>query len=73
MCDTLVVLGNSTKDGSVIFGKNSDRPFNEVQLITYCPKMSFGKENTLKCTYIEIPQVSKTYAILLSQPYWMWG
>jgi len=73
MCDTLVALGNSTKDGSIIFGKNSDRPFNEAQLITYCPRMSFGKEDTLKCTYIEIPQVSRTYAILLSQPYWMWG
>jgi len=73
MCDSLVALGNSTKDGSIIFGKNSDRPFNEVQLITYSPRMSFEKDNTLKCTYIEIPQVSNTNAILISQPYWMWG
>ncbi|NVM34150.1 MAG: C69 family dipeptidase [Candidatus Lokiarchaeota archaeon] len=73
MCDTLVALGNSTEDGSIIFGKNSDRPFNEVQLITYSPRMSFEKGDTLKCTYIEIPQVSETYAILLSQPYWIWG
>jgi secernin len=73
MCDTLVALGNSTEDGSIIFGKNSDRPFNEVQLITYSPKMEFEKGDTLKCTYIEIPQVNETYAILLSQPYWMWG
>ncbi len=73
MCDTLIALGNSTEDGSIIFGKNSDRPFNEVQLIVYSPKMSFEKGDTLKCTYIEIPQVSETYAVLLSQPYWMWG
>lgn len=73
MCDTLVALGNATADGSIIFGKNSDRPFNEVQLITYSPKMSFEKGDMLKCTYIEIPQVSETYAVLLSQPYWMWG
>ncbi|MFX1568783.1 MAG: peptidase C69 [Promethearchaeota archaeon] len=73
MCDTLVALGNSTKDGSIIFGKNSDRPFNEVQLITYSPKMRFQKGQMLKCTYIEIPQVSETNAILLSQPFWMWG
>jgi secernin len=73
MCDTLVALGNSTEDGSIIFGKNSDRPFNEVQLIVYSPSMNFEKGDTLKCTYVEIPQVSRTHAILISQPYWMWG
>ncbi|MFX1364233.1 MAG: peptidase C69 [Promethearchaeota archaeon] len=73
MCDTLVALGNSTEDGSVIFGKNSDRPFNEIQLITYSPKMNFLKKIPLQCTYISIPQVSETAAIILSQPYWMWG
>ena len=73
MCDTLVSLGNSTEDGSVIFGKNSDRPFNEVQLITYSPRRSFKKGDKLKCTYLEIPQVPETYATLMSQPYWMWG
>ncbi len=73
MCDTFVALGNSTEDGSVIFGKNSDRPFDEVQLVTFSPRMNFKKEDTLKCTYLEIPQVSETFAILTSQPYWMWG
>jgi dipeptidase len=34
MCDTLVALGNSTKDGNVVFGKNSDRQQSEAQLIT---------------------------------------
>jgi len=73
MCDTLIALGNSTLDGSVIFGKNSDRPFDEVQLITYNPRMKFSKGEELKCTYISIPQASETAAILLSQPWWMWG
>ncbi len=73
MCDTLVALANSTEDGSIIFGKNSDRPFNEVQLIVYSPRTKFEKGDMLKCTYIEIPQVSETNAILISQPYWMWG
>ena len=40
MCDTLVALGNSTLDGNVIFGKNSNRPYNEVQLITFSPKLA---------------------------------
>ncbi len=73
MCDTLVALGNSTDDGSVIFGKNSDRPSDEAQLITFSPKMRHSKGELLKYTYIEIPQVSETYAVLLSQPWWLWG
>ena len=73
MCDTLVALGNSTEDGRVIFGKNSDRPFNEMQLITHSPRTKHEKGDSLKCTYLDIPQVSETNAILLSQPFWMWG
>ena len=73
MCDTLVALGNSTKDASVIFGKNSDRPNDEVQLISYNPRTTYSKNEKLNCTYITIPQVSETYAVLLSQPWWMWG
>ena len=30
-CDTFVALGDVTASGNVIFGKNSDRPFGEVQ------------------------------------------
>jgi len=73
MCDTLVALGNSTYDGSVIFGKNSDRPHDEVQLISYAPRTCHPKDTDLKCTYISIPQVTETAAVLLSQPWWMWG
>lgn len=73
MCDTLVALENSTQDESVIFGKNSDRPSEEVQLITYLPRTIHSKGEQLKCTYISIPQVSETGAVLLSQPWWMWG
>ncbi|MBY8986713.1 MAG: C69 family dipeptidase [Candidatus Lokiarchaeota archaeon] len=73
MCDTLVALGNSTKDASIIFGKNSDRPNDEVQLISYNPRITYSKNQYLKCTYITIPQVSESYAVLLSQPWWMWG
>jgi len=73
MCDTLVALRNSTIDGNLIFGKNSDRPFNEAQLITYSPRTRPSKGEELECTYISIPQVSETAAVILSQPWWMWG
>ena len=73
MCDTLVALGNSTNDGSVIFGKNSNRPQTEVQLITYAPRTKYSNGEKVKCTFISIPQVSETATVLLSQPWWMWG
>lgn len=73
MCDTYVCLGNSSFDGTVIFGKNSDRLSSEPQLITFVPHQKYSKDEALKCTNIEIPQVSETAAILMSQPFWMFG
>lgn len=73
MCDTLVALGNSTESGYTIFGKNSDRPQEEVQLISKVPRKSYENGEQLKCTYISIPQAEQTYEVILSQPYWMWG
>jgi dipeptidase len=73
MCDTIVALRHSTADGRTIFGKNSDRPPNEAQVIRYVPDARHDKEETVKCTYISIPQVSETYAIYLSSPHWLWG
>ena len=73
MCDTFVSLATASKDNNVIFGKNSDRLEDEAQLITYSPRIKYSKGEEVKCTYITIPQVSETAAILMSQPYWMWG
>ena len=73
MCDTFLALANSTKNGDVIFGKNSDRPQSEAQLITYSPRTKHAIGEELKCTYISIPQVNETAAVLLSQPWWMFG
>jgi dipeptidase len=73
MCDTVVALGNSTKDGRTLFGKNSDRLPNEAQPIRYYPRKSYDDGEMVECTYIKIPQVRETYAVFLSQPYWIWG
>ncbi|XP_064087468.1 secernin-3-like isoform X2 [Macrobrachium nipponense] len=72
-CDTFVVLGDCTKGGHVVFGKNSDRPSEEVQEIIYRPQMKHEEGSKLKCTYIEIDQVGHTHAVILSKPSWMWG
>jgi len=72
MCDTLISLPNASLDDYTIFGKNSDRLSDEVQLITHQPRRTH-EEDEVECTYISIPQVKETYAVLLSQPWWMWG
>jgi len=73
MCDTLIATKLATTNNSAIFGKNSDRPPNEGQHLAYFPAQNYPAGSEVKCTYIEIPQVKKTHAILLSKPFWMWG
>jgi secernin len=73
MCDTFIALPSATADGSIIFGKNSDREPNEAQALEYYPAQTYPDGDTLQCTYMEIPQVKETHAVLLSRPFWMWG
>ncbi len=73
MCDTLIATKLATSNGIAVFGKNSDRPPNEGQHLAYFPAATYPANSRLKCTYIEIPQVQKTHAVLLSKPFWMWG
>ena len=73
MCDTLIATKLATTNNIAVFGKNSDRPPNEGQHIAYFPAATHDAGSSLKCTYIEIPQVQKTNAVLLSKPFWMWG
>ncbi len=73
MCDTVVVTPEASADGVMLFGKNSDRDANESQYLEYVPAQTYATGSTLKCTYIEIPQVERTHAVLLSRPFWIWG
>jgi secernin len=68
-----VSLAPNSKDNYLIFGKNSDRPESEAQILTHIPRVSYSHGEDLKCTYISIPQVSETAAVILSQPYWIYG
>lgn len=72
-CDTFIAFSPMTEPGRVIFGKNSDRPRGESQNIRRYPAQTFPEESKLKCTYLEIPQVTQTFGVLLSQIDWMWG
>lgn len=69
MCDTVVAI----RRGEVLFAKNSDRDPNEAQRLEWHPAESHAPGATLACTWIRIPQVERTHAVVLSRPYWMWG
>ena len=38
MCDTMVALGHTTRNGEVLFAKNSDRQPNEPHLLIHIPQ-----------------------------------
>ncbi|MCD6571071.1 MAG: peptidase U34 [Deltaproteobacteria bacterium] len=73
MCDTFAIGPSYTGKDTCMFGKNSDREPDEVQLIVSIPGMEYDEGEDLKCTYIIIPQVRHTNAMLLCRPFWMWG
>ncbi len=73
MCDTFVSVNESTFDGSVIFGKNSDREPNEAQILEYVEPASYKAGEQTQCTYMKIPQVKNTLGVILSRPFWMPG
>lgn len=73
MCDTFVSTPQASADGLMILAKNSDRQPNEAQNVTFVPAQDHLSKSLVRCTYIEIPQVRHTYALLLSRPFWMFG
>ncbi len=73
MCDTMVARPQASKSGALLFAKNSDRGANEAQYIEHVAAHRHASDATLRCTYITIPQIAETHAVLLSRPFWMWG
>lgn len=72
-CDCFVSLPPGSRDDHVIFGKNSDRPRDEVQEVVHFAATSHPAGSMLECTFVQIPQVEQTLAVVLSKPSWMWG
>ncbi len=68
MCDTMGKLF----DNYAIFAKNSDRSPNEPQVVEFY-EAKIHSEKMVKTTYIEVEQVEKTKAFVLSRPMWLWG
>ncbi len=61
-----------TSDG-VLFAKNSDRDPNEAQILEWHPRRVSDGSTAVPCTYISVSSVPRTYATLISRPWWMFG
>ncbi|HRP05212.1 MAG TPA: C69 family dipeptidase [Opitutaceae bacterium] len=72
-CDTWVALANSTRDGSVIMGKNSDRKVTEAQPLMYHARHHYQEGEVVKLTKVSLPQATETYEHIGSRPSWTWG
>lgn len=72
-CDTMVALPDATTTASTILGKNSDRPIYDCQPLAFHARAKHARGEALKLEYVEIPQVTETYATIGSSPYWCWG
>jgi hypothetical protein len=57
----------------VLFAKNSDRDANEAQVLEWVAAADHAAGAEVACTWISIPQVPHTHAVVLSRPWWMWG
>jgi secernin len=73
MCDTIIASAENTAEKILLFGKNSDRQRNEAQALESFPRASHAVDSAVACTYINVPQVARTYAVLLCRPFWIWG
>jgi secernin len=73
MCDTWVAIRDVTRDGLVIFAKNSDRPIADCQPLVLVPGATWRAGTTLQLEHCAIPQAAHTYATLGAGPYWCWG
>jgi secernin len=73
MCDSLIVRGSRTTDGTTLFAKNSDRRGREPQPFVQFPAAFHPRGSSLRCTHIEIDQVAETYRVMGHSPEWCWG
>lgn len=72
-CDTFALSARHCALGKNHLAKNSDRPVGEAQPLSFFPGGVHEPGEMLKCTQLTIPQVARTYTVLGSRPYWIWG
>ena len=72
-CDSFVVTPAASACGSMLLGKNSDRPVNEAQPLRHFPARRPASGDRLQLAYVEIADDVATLAHVGASPYWCWG
>ena len=72
-CDTMVVNKKYSEYGKNLLAKNSDRPTGEPQPLCFYQGKEYAEGEMLQTTHTLIPQARKTYSVVGSRPYWIWG
>jgi len=55
MCDVIVAMPDATRSGKILFGKNSDRPSRECQVLHYSPGGIHKADSSIQCSYVNVP------------------
>lgn len=72
MCDILVSLPDASATKRVIFGKNSDRPAGECQILCDSADDAEGHRPAIQCAFVEVPR-ARALRTIGCRPYWCWG
>lgn len=73
MCDLFVAMPDTTRDGTMVFGKNSDRPNGECQVLHYGRERPSRAGAKIRCSYVRVPDSDGALATIGCRPYWCWG
>jgi len=73
MCDTFVVLADSTANGSVLLAKSADTEVNEAQHFLRLPARDYPEGAQVRVTHRVIPQARHTYEALIDKSFWLYG
>lgn len=73
MCDILLAMPNATETGHTIFGKNSDRPAGETQVLYSSVDENRDPDGMIQCAYVNIPERGVPFRTMGCRPYWCWG
>ena len=60
-CDTFVALPPATRDGAIVFGKNSDRPGDEVQELLYYPATDHPPGAVTKVQWVRVQSTESRF------------
>jgi secernin len=73
MCDSLVALPSSTRDGGMLFAKSSDCEVNEANALVRIPRRVHEPGEMVRITHLVIPQAQLTYELLVTKAFWTYG